>query len=85
LYVGTYQACVLDGEVLSLPSVDANACNASGETLIPLLKTMGSTWHGMTSVEWALIQAMAVKSGYCPLGADVYGKSPRDATQTGRR
>ncbi|HBR1095578.1 TPA: hypothetical protein L9K91_005508, partial [Klebsiella variicola] len=85
LYVGTYQGCVLDGEVLSLPSVDANACNASGETLIPLLKTMGSTWHGMTSVEWALIQAMAVKSGYCPLGADVYGKSPRDATQTGRR
>ncbi|MBL1638665.1 hypothetical protein ELD68_29410, partial [Klebsiella pneumoniae] len=85
LYVGTYQGCVLNGEVLSLPNVDANACNATSATLFPLLKAMGSTWHGMTSVEWALMQAMAVKSRYSPLGADVYGKSALDATQTGRR
>ncbi len=31
------------------------------------------------------MQAMAVKSRYSPLGADVYGKSALDATQTGRR
>ncbi|MEG9689016.1 hypothetical protein V6X41_31855, partial [Klebsiella michiganensis] len=68
LYVGTYQGCVLNGEVLSLPNVDANACNATSATLFPLLKAMGSTWHGMTSVEWALMQAMAVKSRYSPLG-----------------
>lgn len=85
LYIGTYQGRVVNGEVLSLPNVDATTYAQTSATLIPLLKAMGSTWHGMTSVEWALIQAMAVKNAYSPLGADVYGKSALDATQYGRR
>ncbi|PEX87987.1 hypothetical protein CRI71_09880 [Klebsiella sp. KG9] len=66
LYVGTYKGCALNGDVLHLPNVDANACDATSATLIPLLKAMGSTWHGMTSVEWALMQTMALKSRYSP-------------------
>ncbi|KMK28647.1 hypothetical protein ABW11_07520 [Pluralibacter gergoviae] len=85
LYVGTYQGCLLNGEVLSLPNVDANTCNERSTTLLPLLKAMGSTWHAMTSVEWALMQAIGVKNSYNPLGADPFGKSARDSTQAGRR
>jgi hypothetical protein len=74
---------------LSLPNVDANACNATSATLIPLLKAMG-TWHGMTSVEWALMQAMAVKSRYSPW-VPMCTASPRwmrprpDAVSTAKR
>lgn len=75
---------MLNGEVLSLPNVDANACNATSATLFPLLKAMGSTARhdvGRVGADAGDGREKPVQSP----GADVYGKSALDATQTGRR
>lgn len=83
LYVGIYQGCVLNGEVLSLFNVDVNVCNVISVIFFLLLKVMGSIWYGMMLVEWVLMQVMVVKSWYSFLGVDVYGKFVLDVIQIG--
>ncbi|NIG47352.1 hypothetical protein [Klebsiella sp. Ap-874] len=93
LYIGTYQGSIVNGELLSLPNVDANSRSNTLSASLNAAKAIGKTWHVMTNAEFALIQALAISNGFNPHGQNtnagfnstgehgrrVDGKNPGDA------
>lgn len=77
ILIGTYEGRVLNGELLS------NAYVAPiSDTMLNLAafaKANGKGFHLMSNAEWAMLQMLAVKNGYSPLGNTSFGKSDNDA------
>lgn len=84
LYIGTYQGKIVNGELLSLPNVDASVTSAPSE-LWNAVKAIGPTWHLMTNIEWSLIQMLCIAGNFAPYGSNSYGWSTGRNDLFGRR
>ena len=84
LYIGTYQGRVVNGELLSLPNVDASVTNFPSESW-SAVKAIGPTWHLMTSIEWSLIQLLCISNNFAPYGSNGQGWTTGRNDLFGRR
>ena len=84
LYIGTYQGKIVNGELLSLPNVDASVTNFPSESW-SAVKAIGPTWHLMTSIEWSLIQLLCISNFFAPYGSNGLGWTTGRNDLFGRR
>lgn len=84
LYIGTYQGKIVNGELLSLPNVDASVANVPSEYW-NAVKAIGPTWHLMTNIEWSLIQMLCIAGNFAPYGSNWVGWSTGRNDLFGRR
>ena len=82
IYIGTYQGCVKNGELLSLP-YEAPAGSLALPAFIALGRAAGAGHHIMTAAEWGAMSLLAYASGKLPYGNTNKGASLTDATQKG--
>ena len=82
IWVGAYQATIINGRAYSLPGVDPktytnfdasfNACSAKG-----------SGWHLMSNAEWNAVQGICRSMGHIPRGNTNYGRAYDAVFETG--
>lgn len=84
IYVGTYQGCVKNGELLSLPNV-APTYNLNYDTLLANARACGNGHHLITNAEWSAIALQCNKNKTIPSGNTYFGRSAEDSSLTGRR
>lgn len=84
LYIGTYQGRIVNGELLSLPNVDASVTNVPSEYW-NAVKAIGPTWHLMTNIEWSLIQMLCIAGNFAPYGSNGAGWTTGRNDLFGRR
>ena len=83
IYIGTYQAVILNGEAVSLPGQDP-AVSINFDQAKAACLAAGPGFHLMTNWEWAAIALWCIKNGYGQLhGNTDYGKSHLSADETG--
>ena len=73
IYIGKYQACVVDGRAYSLPGRDP-AQNINFDTALSYCYAKGQGWHLMSKAESAAIALWCKKNGFMPRGNNNYGK-----------
>lgn len=75
IYIGTYQAVILDGEAVSLPGQDP-AVSTDFDQARSACLAAGPGFHLMTNWEWAGLALWCIKNGFGQLrGNTEYGKS----------
>lgn len=75
IYIGTYQAVIVDGEAVSLPGQDPAVSIDFGQARSACLAA-GPGFHLMTNWEWAGLALWCIKNGFGQLrGNTDYGKS----------
>ena len=84
LYIGTYQGKVVNGELLSLPYVDASVTISPSDSW-NAVKAIGPTWHLMTNIEWSLIQMLCISNNFAPYGSNGLGWTTGRTDLFGRR
>ena len=84
IFIGKYQASLLDGCALSLPGViPANTINYDNSRAA--CAANGTGHHLMTNAEWAAIALWCWKNNLQPRGNSNWGKSSDNALDQGRR
>lgn len=73
LFLGLYQGCVKNGELLSLPGVDP-AHSATHDAFVAYARAAGAGWHCMSNPEWALLGHLCYEQGFQPGGNNNYGQ-----------
>lgn len=73
IYIGKYQACVVDGRAYSLPGRDP-AQNINFDQALSYCYAKGQGWHLMSKAESAAIALWCKKNGFMPRGNNNYGK-----------
>lgn len=84
IFVGTYEAVVRNGELLSIQNeVPTNGLTIN--TFAAYAKASGTGFHMITNAEWSAIALKAFKNDTQPLGNTYFGRSIEDATKYGKR
>lgn len=84
IFIGQYQAAVLDSRACSLPGQDpAGGLNFDDAKLRCTAKGVG--WHLMTNWEWAAVALWCLKNGIQPRGNTNYGRSYDATNEVGAR
>lgn len=83
-FVGTYQGQVVNGELLSLPGVDASA-SLTHDQAVAYARACGVGHHLMTNAAFAGIALWYRANGFQPRGNDNFGKSFDSPWETARR
>ena len=82
LFIGMYPASLVDSYAVSLPGMDpANYLNF--DSAVTYCKNKGTGWHLMTNVEWALLGALGIKTGFQPRGNTWWGQHHEAKHETG--
>lgn len=84
IFIGQFQAKVLDDRACSLPGVDPSTSMTYDQALT-YCNSKGSGWHLMTMWEWAAVALWCMKNGFQPRGNTYYGRSHEAAYETGTR
>ncbi|HBR1047646.1 TPA: hypothetical protein L9K67_005321 [Klebsiella pneumoniae] len=82
IYIGTYQGCIKNGELLSLP-YETPAGSQTLPAFIALGRAAGAGHHIMTAAEWGAMSLLAYAAGVLPYGNTNKGASLTDANQKG--
>ena len=84
IFIGQYQAKVLDGRAQSIPGQDpTTSLNFVNSKLACTSK--GPGWHIMTNWEWAAIALWCIKNGFQSRGNTSYGRSHEATYETAVR
>ena len=83
-FVGTFQGQVVNGELLSLPSVDPSA-SMSHDQAVAYARACGVGHHVMTNAAFAGIALWCRANSFQPRGNTSYGKSADSSWETARR
>src|SRR3990172_6006858 len=78
IFIGQYQATVLDDRACSLPGKNPHAPDTYDNASY-YCTTKGIGWHLMTNWEWAAVALWCLKNGFQPRGNTDYGRA-HDAT-----
>lgn len=84
IWVGAYQAVVIDGRAYSLPGQDPKT-SIDFDTAKAACVNKGAGWHMMSAWEWAAIALWCLKNGFQPRGNTNYGRSHAMTYETGAR
>lgn len=84
IFIGKFQAKVVDGRACSLPGVDPTT-SVNYNTSVTYCTSKGQGWHLMTFWEWAAAAWWCMKNGFHPRGNTNYGRSHELTYETGRR
>jgi len=82
IYIGTYQAIILDGEALSLPDQDPANC-INYDQAREACSAAGDGFHLMTNWEWAAIALWCAKQGINLRGNNYRGQSYEEQSERG--
>ncbi|MGN0008578.1 MAG: hypothetical protein ACI33N_02855 [Desulfovibrionaceae bacterium] len=82
LFIGVYPASVVDSYGVSLPGMDP-AHDLNFDEAVSRCKAKGTGWHLMTNVEWALLGALGIKTGFQPRGNTYWGLHHEQKHETG--
>ena len=82
LFIGMYPASLVDSYAVSLPGMDP-ANYLSFDSAVSYCKNKGTGWHLMTNVEWALLGALGIKTGFQPRGNTYWGQHHEAKHETG--
>lgn len=84
IFVGQFQASVVNNRAVSWPGVDPTV-NINFETSISRCAAKGTGWHLMTNAEWAGVALWAFKAHGNVRGNTDYGRSHEMTYEMGRR
>jgi len=84
IWIGAYQAVVVDGRAYSLPGQDPKT-SITFDSARAACTSKGPGWHMMTAWEWAAVALWCLKNSYQPRGNTNYGKSTSAPWETGVR
>ncbi|GAB6276229.1 MAG: hypothetical protein SAMD01599839_07690 [Rectinema sp.] len=84
IWIGAYQASVIDGRAYSLPGQDPKN-TIDFDTAKAACVNKGQGWHMMTAWEWAAIALWCLKNKFQPRGNTNYGRSVSLTYETGTR
>ncbi len=84
IWIGAYQASVIDGRAYSLPGQDPKIA-IDFDTAKAACVNKGQGWHMMTAWEWAAIALWCLKNKFQPRGNTNYGRSHALTYETGTR
>ncbi|MDR2891583.1 MAG: SUMF1/EgtB/PvdO family nonheme iron enzyme [Deltaproteobacteria bacterium] len=73
LFIGVYPATVVDEFAVSLPGLDPKA-SINFDQAMNFCRAKGKGWHLMSNIEWALLGALGIKTGFQPNGNTQYGR-----------
>ena len=82
LFIGMYQASLVDGYAVSLPGMDP-ANYMDFDSAVTYCKNKGTGWHLMTNAEWAILGALGIKTGFQPRGNTYWGQHHEQKHETG--
>ena len=85
ILVGTYQARVNNGEMISQPYAVPTRSLMTQAYAIQTARAAGKGFHAMTNAEWAAIQCLAWKNQQYPKGANWTGYDITDPSLSGTR
>ncbi|KAA0257247.1 formylglycine-generating enzyme family protein [Deferribacter autotrophicus] len=84
IWIGQYQAKVVDGRACSLPGVDPSVYMTYDQA-VSYCKSKGAGWHLMTMHEWAAVMLWCLKNGFQPRGNTNWGRSHEATFETAAR
>jgi sulfatase modifying factor 1 len=85
IFIGTYQATIVDGQAISIPG-QIPARNINFDNAKAACVAAGAGFHMMSNWEWAAVALWAIKNGYgSARGNTNYGQSHSQPYETGRR
>jgi hypothetical protein len=84
IWVGMYQAKVIDGRAYSLPGQDPTT-SVTFDQAKSYCTAKGAGWHLMTAWEWAAVALWCLKNSFQPRGNTNYGRSHAATYETGTR
>lgn len=84
LFIGQFQATVLDGRACSLPGKDPTA-SITFDTAKSSCTAKGTGWHMLTNWEWAAVALWCLKNGFQPRGNTDYGRAHSATNEVGVR
>lgn len=84
IFIGQYQAKVINGRACSLPNVGPST-NMTYDQAVSYCTNKGTGWHLMTAHEWAAVVLWCLKNGFQPRGNTQYGRSHEAPFETGVR
>ena len=84
IFIGQYQAKVVDGRACSLPGVDPSVYMTYDQAL-SYCKSKGAGWHLMTMHEWSAVMLWCLKNGFQPRGNTNWGRAYDATFETGTR
>lgn len=82
LFISVYPNYVVDNVGVSLPGTDPTNY-LDFDAAVSYCVNKGSGWHLMTNAEWALIQALAIQTGFQPRGNTYWGQHHELKYETG--
>ena len=82
LFIGMFQASVVDSYAVSLPGMDPTV-NINFDTSLNYCRNKGEGWHLMTNAEWALLGALGIKTGFQPRGNTYWGQHHEQKHEVG--
>ncbi len=74
IWIGAYQAKVINGRACSLPDMDPTV-NINFDDTKAACTAKGAGWHLMTNWEWAAVALWCLKNGFQPRGNTYHGRS----------
>jgi hypothetical protein len=84
LFIGTYQGIVKNGELLSLPGVDAST-SFNHDQAVAYARACGVGHHCMSNIEFSALALWCRANSFQPRGNTNWGKSSDSAWETARR
>ena len=84
LFIGAYQAQLIDGEAVSRPGVDPRT-SINFDNARAACRANGAGWHLFSNWEWAAIALWCMANGYEPSGNTNFGRHHGKRWETGRR
>jgi hypothetical protein len=84
IWIGMYQAKVIDGRAYSLPGQDPTT-SVTFDQAKSYCTAKGAGWHLMTAWEWAAVALWCLKNSFQPRGNTNYGRSTSAPWETGVR
>ena len=82
IFIGQFPACIAGDCGVSLPAQEP-AHTLDFDQAVNYCKAKGPGWHLMTNAEWALLGALALKSGFQPRGNTYWGYHHEAKHETG--
>lgn len=84
IWIGAYQATIVNGRALSLPGIDPRT-SINFDTAFNACTAKGAGWHMMSNAEWAAVASLSKAMGKTPRGNTNWGRAYDATYETGRR
>lgn len=84
VWIGAYQATILNGRAVSLPGVTPSRY-VNFDTAFNACANKGAGWHMMSNAEWSAVSALSKAMGTTPRGNSNWGRAYDATYESGRR